>query len=470
MTGILKELAESKAPIPFFEAIYRALRPLQLQLIFILPFLISIIAGGGLIALRLEADRQLLAAIGTHASSLIETEDRIDLQRLLDSIAKNQGTTLMAIRRGIVVASTESLSAIERPFAPSEMIRLSQFGGLSRTGLVTQIPIRRTNGPTHPDASLVISTPLGPMLLTVLVIGCGLAGMGFLIGIYLSRRLDYQIRTAIEPIRDLDQAIRQLKDVKSNHSIPKSEIAELENIRRTILETNEELQRALETLAERRAKELSLEAYQRLLHDLHSPILSLHNLVSLTSQSCALPEAAWKYGGKITKIAEQIVRQIEAARENLDFEVPKLVPGDLRTCVQESSEEASLSTLFNANASLQLNLPKNEVIALYDFELLKRALINLIRNALQACRTQVLVTIETGLSEGLHLVEIRVKDDGPGIEGNSAKLFLEGKEKSTKGERNARGLAAVNHIARSHGAKVIYRPSELGGACFAIRF
>lgn len=101
----------------------------------------------------------------------------------------------------------------------------------------------------------------------------------------------------------------------------------------------------------------------------------------------------------------------------------------------------------------------------HDSSLLNRAVGNLVKNAIDACKGRVQVTVKSADECTL----IQVSDDGPGLSQQKAGLFLQGREKSTKGDRQAFGLAAANHIIRSHGGRIVYRPSELGGACFEIR-
>jgi signal transduction histidine kinase len=48
-------------------------------------------------------------------------------------------------------------------------------------------------------------------------------------------------------------------------------------------------------------------------------------------------------------------------------------------------------------------------------------------------------------------------------------VYLQGRGQSGKANRQAFGLSSTNHIVRSHGGKLIYRKSDLGGSSFEIR-
>ena len=64
---------------------------------------------------------------------------------------------------------------------------------------------------------------------------------------------------------------------------------------------------------------------------------------------------------------------------------------------------------------------------------------------------------------------IRVCDDGVGMDENKVSVYLQGRGQSGKANRQAFGLSSTNHIVRSHGGKLIYKRSDLGGASFEIR-
>jgi len=66
-------------------------------------------------------------------------------------------------------------------------------------------------------------------------------------------------------------------------------------------------------------------------------------------------------------------------------------------------------------------------------------------------------------------VSIKVSDDGSGLKQEDASLHLQGRGKSTKSDRMGIGLSSANHIIRSHGGKIIYQQSQMGGACFEIQ-
>ncbi|NOT78480.1 MAG: ATP-binding protein [Bacteriovoracaceae bacterium] len=112
-----------------------------------------------------------------------------------------------------------------------------------------------------------------------------------------------------------------------------------------------------------------------------------------------------------------------------------------------------------------MNLPETPVLMRHDPALLKRAVVNLLENGLEASKSKVELSLDTNDQ----FTSIRVSDDGTGLSEDKVSLFLQGRGLSSKANRQAFGLSSSNHIARTHGGKIIYHKSNLGGASFEIR-
>ena len=116
-----------------------------------------------------------------------------------------------------------------------------------------------------------------------------------------------------------------------------------------------------------------------------------------------------------------------------------------------------------AKVTLKLDIPKDlEVNA--DPEALKRALLNLVRNGLQAAESKVVLSATKNDGE----VVISVDDDGPGVpEEKRAEIFTP--FFTTKQKGTGLGLALVDKTLRQHGGSVEVTESEGGGARFLLR-
>jgi signal transduction histidine kinase len=94
---------------------------------------------------------------------------------------------------------------------------------------------------------------------------------------------------------------------------------------------------------------------------------------------------------------------------------------------------------------------------------LEHALLNLVRNAVQAARSRVQVALETG---GECRITVAVEDDGPGIPPLQRERIFEPFHTAGKGEGGTGlGLAIVHGVAEEHGASIEVDESEtLGGS------
>jgi two-component system nitrogen regulation sensor histidine kinase NtrY len=105
-----------------------------------------------------------------------------------------------------------------------------------------------------------------------------------------------------------------------------------------------------------------------------------------------------------------------------------------------------------------------------DAELLDQALINLVRNALEALRDTPSATITlSAYREPDGRIAISVADNGPGIAAEQReKIFVP--FFTTKRQGSGIGLTLVRQIAAAHGANVDVTETPGGGATFRIRF
>lgn len=100
---------------------------------------------------------------------------------------------------------------------------------------------------------------------------------------------------------------------------------------------------------------------------------------------------------------------------------------------------------------------------------LEHALLNLVRNAVQAARTRARISIHGKKDER---VTLQVEDDGPGVpESELGQIFEPFHSKRDDGEGTGLGLAIVRSVVNEHGAEIrVDRSPELGGARFRLDF
>ena len=141
----------------------------------------------------------------------------------------------------------------------------------------------------------------------------------------------------------------------------------------------------------------------------------------------------------------------------------------------ELSEEGTDDILVAHDVEIRWEVPLDEIPVAIDRQMLRRVLVNLVRNSVEAIRDarpakegeargHVVVRAEP-TADGVALV---VEDDGPGVpEATRDRIF--DPYFTTKAEGTGLGLAIVKKIVVEHNGSITARPSErLAGAAFVL--
>lgn len=111
-------------------------------------------------------------------------------------------------------------------------------------------------------------------------------------------------------------------------------------------------------------------------------------------------------------------------------------------------------------------VPGEELMLSGDRQAISGAVINLLENAVQACKAGDEVDLTVG-GLGSPYVSFRIEDSGPGIpEAAREKLF--DPFFTTRSEGSGLGLAIVRQVAEAHGGWVEWAPREAGGSRFSL--
>jgi signal transduction histidine kinase len=122
------------------------------------------------------------------------------------------------------------------------------------------------------------------------------------------------------------------------------------------------------------------------------------------------------------------------------------------------------------NLKVTLELPERPALAHLDNQMLGRALLNLVRNAMQA-------TLTSGQSDARVLIRltrdddywvIDVDDNGPGIPPSMRDSVFD-PYVTTKSDGTGLGLAITKKIVVEHGGTIAAESSSLGGARLEVR-
>jgi nitrogen fixation/metabolism regulation signal transduction histidine kinase len=231
------------------------------------------------------------------------------------------------------------------------------------------------------------------------------------------------------------------------------------------------------------------EMAQRLAHEIKNP---------LTPIQLAVQECHRKYGDADPKFRALLDTTLEIVEEEVgtlrrlvgnfsDFaRLPQveLTESDLRDFLRECKEqlvhledEASAEALDSSNVSIEWDVPEKALRAAIDRQMLRRVLVNLVRNGAQAIRDARAprgdddaighVTVSArGEDDGAAIV---VEDDGPGVPEEMRERIFE-PYFTTKKDGTGLGLAIVKKIVVEHGGSIEASSSaRLGGAAFVVR-
>jgi two-component system, NtrC family, nitrogen regulation sensor histidine kinase NtrY len=233
------------------------------------------------------------------------------------------------------------------------------------------------------------------------------------------------------------------------------------------------------------------EMAQRLAHEIKNP---------LTPIQLAVQECHRKYGGDDPRFRGLLDTTLEIVEEEVgtlrrlvgNFSSFARLPHAelreaslrdfLRECSEqlghlgaELTEEGAEEVIVAHDVEVRWQVPSEAIPAAIDRQMLRRVLVNLVRNAVEAIRDarparegeargQVLVRAKA-TSDGVELI---VEDDGPGVPEASRERVFD-PYFTTKAEGTGLGLAIVKKIVVEHNGSIAVRTSErLGGSMFVV--
>jgi two-component system sensor histidine kinase AtoS len=197
-----------------------------------------------------------------------------------------------------------------------------------------------------------------------------------------------------------------------------------------------------------------------LLHELRNPLASLTVYLDLLR--------AEEMGGEGREILDRSIDQGERLTALLeDFQVSAGLRPLRREWVRIDEVVASAVAKLAWPANVTCTVDQARAALWHaDRRLLEHALVNLLRNAIEAFGTREgRVSVTTGLEEGGVL---RVSDDGPGIHGEGLERIFDPLY-TTKPHGSGMGLAIVERIVTLHGGQIEVTAGREAGATFTIR-
>jgi two-component system nitrogen regulation sensor histidine kinase NtrY len=211
------------------------------------------------------------------------------------------------------------------------------------------------------------------------------------------------------------------------------------------------------------------EVARRLAHEIKNPLTPI--------QLCAerirrhFGNASGPAHALVEECTSTIVGEVDSLKALVDefsqfarMPAPRAVPTDLHALLNEVlALYSGLLGDVRFERRYAAKLPKVRV----DGEQMRRVIINLVDNAIEAMNRAGVITLETQHDPGASLVRLVVTDDGPGIPAaEREKLFMP--YYSTKRRGSGLGLAIVRRIVAEHGGTIEVGDNEPRGTKFTI--
>ena len=211
------------------------------------------------------------------------------------------------------------------------------------------------------------------------------------------------------------------------------------------------------------------EVARRLAHEIKNPLTPIQLCAERLRRHFSGAPAQTR--ALVDECTTTIVGEVESLKELVDefsqfarMPAPRATPTDLHALLSDAL--ALYSGIFSdveLKPRFAAALPKVSV----DPEQMRRVIINLVDNAIEAMNQQGTIEIETQHEPANSLVRIVIADNGPGIPpAERDKLFLP--YYSTKQRGSGLGLAIVRRIVAEHGGSIDVTDNVPRGTRFAI--
>jgi len=199
-------------------------------------------------------------------------------------------------------------------------------------------------------------------------------------------------------------------------------------------------------------------------HELRTPVTAIRVFGETLAEGRGDPR---EYGAMVAEESERLETLVERvlAATRMD-EAPQLAavrPGELLASVVQLMRPRA----ERRGVTLSVRAEKDLGDAQWDADAVRRALLNLIDNAIKHGRPRG--EVEAGAEADGRDIRLSVRDDGPGIaRRDHRRLFGRFERGATEAPGAGLGLYLVDQVARAHGGRVDLRTAEGRGCSFTL--
>jgi signal transduction histidine kinase len=213
-------------------------------------------------------------------------------------------------------------------------------------------------------------------------------------------------------------------------------------------------------------------------HELKTPLTTIRMYAELLREGrVSSPEKTGHYLSVIVSESRRLTRLVNNVLDFGKLEQGRKhyarAPLDLSAVVRNSLETHG-DRLMEAGLVVHLTLPTEPVILSSDRDALEQVLLNLLDNAVKYAAGGGWLGVELEKTPDGRAVELRIKDQGPGIPPeHRARIFetFHRVDNSLTAEQagSGLGLSIARRIMRDLGGDILYQPEADGGSCFRVR-
>jgi len=201
-------------------------------------------------------------------------------------------------------------------------------------------------------------------------------------------------------------------------------------------------------------------------HEIRNPLVSIGGFTRRLAKKIQDPEEK-KY---IDIIMSEVTRLEAIIHDNLSYikeMSPQLKEADLNTLVNDTLMLYE-DELVQRGIRLERTLSPSQPVLMLDAQQIKQAIINIIKNAIEAMTNGGVLGITTSYLPETQEATLEISDTGPGI---PAKVMhnIFNPFYTTKTLGTGLGLPITSRIIKSHHGRIEVRNRESGGAAFTIR-
>lgn len=309
-------------------------------------------------------------------------------------------------------------------------------------------------------------------VLAFAVLLVGTIGISVAVGSWLSRSIVKRIGALAKAAGEVGRGDLSIR-VKET---PADEVGQLGRAFNTMLTEIEGSRSRIEYLSRLASWQ---EMARRLAHEIKNPLTPIQLAVQEVHQRLrnVPPEERRVLDLTLEIVEAEVLTLRRLVKEFSEFaRLPQsaLEPVSLREFLNDFEQELTLAPMATLGLdpaahpalSLRWSLPDADATLALDAQMMRRVLLNLVQNAVQASRgrTHVEVSVRATLSERAELV---IEDDGPGIPAAVRDQIFE-PYVTTKNDGTGLGLAIVKKVVMDHQGTVDVQPREPNGARFVL--